>query len=129
MRVGRLLPAAGIITVLVASVARPAGAQATGSCTSTAFVTEARYQSAIAAAQRLVCDSLAPRIPGLQVAVAVDGKLVWSAGFGYADLAHHTRVTRTTMFRIGSVSKPLTSIAVAQLVFSGKLDLDAPVQR
>ena len=129
MPVRRLLPAAGIITVLVASVARPAAAQASGSCTTTAFVAEARYQAAIATAQRLVCDSLAPKIPGLQVAVVVDGKLVWSAAFGYADLAHHTRVTRTTMFRIGSVSKPLTSIAVAQLVFSGKLDLDAPVQR
>ena len=33
------------------------------------------------------------------------------------------------MFRIGSVSKPLTAIAVAQLVQQGKLDLDAPVQR
>jgi serine beta-lactamase-like protein LACTB, mitochondrial len=38
-------------------------------------------------------------------------------------------VTQTTMFRIGSVSKTLTSIAVAQLVQQGKLDLDAPVQR
>jgi CubicO group peptidase (beta-lactamase class C family) len=125
----RLLPAAGIITVLVASVARPAAAQATGSCTTTSFVAETRYQAAIAAAQRLVCDSLAPKIPGLQVAVAVDGKLVWSAAFGYADVAHHSRVTRTTMFRIGSVSKPFTAIAVAQLVLGGKLDLDAPVQR
>jgi CubicO group peptidase (beta-lactamase class C family) len=129
MRVRRLLPAAGIITVLVASVARPAAAQATGSCATTAFVAEARYQAAIAAAQRLVCDSLAPKIPGLQVAVAVDGKLAWSAAFGYADVARHSRVTRTTMFRIGSVSKPFTSIAVAQLVLGGKLDLDAPVQR
>jgi CubicO group peptidase (beta-lactamase class C family) len=129
MRVRRLLPVAGIITVLVASVARPAAAQATGSCTTTAFVAETRYQAAIAAAQRLVCDSLAPKIPGLQVAVAVDGKLVWSAAFGYADVARHSRVTRTTMFRIGSVSKPFTSIAVAQLVLGGKLDLDAPVQR
>jgi serine beta-lactamase-like protein LACTB len=125
----RLLLAAGIITVLVASVARPAAAQATGSCTTTAFVAETRYQAAIAAAQRLVCDSLAPKIPGLQVAVAVEGKLVWSAAFGYADLARHSRVTRTTMFRIGSVSKPFTAIAVAQLVLGGKLDLDAPVQR
>jgi CubicO group peptidase (beta-lactamase class C family) len=129
MRVRRLLPAAGIITVLVGSVARPAAAQATGSCTTTAFVAEARYQAAIAAAQQLVCDSLAPKIPGLQVAVAVDGKLVWSAAFGYADVARHSRVTRTTMFRIGSVSKPFTAIAVAQLVLGGKLDLDVPVQR
>ena len=129
MRVRRLLTAAGIITVLVAPVARPAAAQATSSCTATAFVAAARYQAAIAAAQRIVCDSLARKIPGLQVAVAVDGKLVWSAAFGYADVAHHTRVTRTTMFRIGSVSKPLTATAVVQLVLGGKLDLDAPVQR
>jgi serine beta-lactamase-like protein LACTB, mitochondrial len=129
MRVRRLLPAAGIITVLVGSVTRPVAAQATGSCTTSAFVAEARYQAAIAAAQRMVCDSIAPKIPGLQVAVAVDGKLVWSAAFGYANLARHARVTRTTMFRIGSVSKTLTSIAVAQLVQQGKLDLDAPVQR
>jgi serine beta-lactamase-like protein LACTB, mitochondrial len=129
MRVRRLLPAAGIIAVLVAPVAQPAAAQATGSCTTTAFVAEARYRAAIAAAQRLVCDSLTPKIPGLQVAVAIDGKLVWSEAFGYADIARHARVTRTTMFRIGSVSKPLTSVAVAQLVLGGKLDLDAPVQR
>ncbi|HKE89219.1 MAG TPA: serine hydrolase domain-containing protein [Gemmatimonadales bacterium] len=75
-----------------------------------------------------MCDSLAPKIPGLQVAVAVDGQLVWSAAFGYADVARHARVTRTTMFRIGSVSKPLTSTAVVQLVVGGKVDLDAPVQ-
>ena len=129
MRRARLLPAAGIVTVLGGVVGRPAHGQATASCTTSAFVAEAGYQAAIAAAQRIICDSLAPKIPGLQVAVAVDGKLVWSAAFGYADIAHQTRVTRTTMFRIGSVSKPLTSIAVAQLVLGGKLDLDAPVQR
>jgi CubicO group peptidase (beta-lactamase class C family) len=130
MRVTRLLPAAGIITVLVRPVA-PLAAQASGSCavTATTLVAAARYLPAITAARRIICDSLAPRIPGVQVAVAVDGKLVWSEAFGTADLARHAPVTRTTMFRIGSVSKPLTSIAVAQLVQQGKLDLDAPVQR
>jgi len=131
MRVRRLLPAAGIITVVLGSVVQLGAAQGTGSCstTATAMVAEVRYLPAINAARRLVCDSLASKIPGLQVAVAVDGKLVWSEAFGYADLARHAPVTRTTMFRIGSVSKPLTSIAVAQLVLGGKLDLDAPVQR
>lgn len=131
MRVTRLLHTAGIITVALASVAHSAAAQGSGSCstTATAMVAEMRYLAAINAARQLVCDSLVPKIPGLQVAVAVDGKLVWSEAFGYADLARHTRVTRTTMFRIGSVSKPLTATAVAQLVQQGKLDLDAPVQR
>src|SRR6266849_3757702 len=104
-------------------------AQGVPACIVTVAQAEARYRTAIDAARRLVCDSLAPRIPGLQVAVAVDGKLVWSAAFGYADLARHAWVTRTTMFRIGSVSKPLTAVALAQLVEQGTLDLDAPVQR
>lgn len=129
MGMRRLPGAGGIITVLLGLVPRPAGAQDTGPCPATTFVAESAYRAAIAAAQRLVCDSLAPRMPGLQVAVAVDGRLVWSAAVGYADLTHHVRVSRTSMFRIGSVSKTLTSIAVAQLVAGGALDLDAPVQR
>jgi serine beta-lactamase-like protein LACTB, mitochondrial len=131
MCVTRLLRTAGIITVALGSVAHIAAAQDRGSCstTATAMVAEVRYLAAINAARQLVCDSLLPKIPGLQLAVAVDGKLVWSEAFGYADLARHTRVTSTTMFRIGSVSKPLTATAVAQLVQQGKLDLDAPVQR
>src|SRR6266576_1390468 len=61
--------------------------------------------------------------------VAVDGKLVWSEAFGYADLDAKRPATTATQFRIGSVSKPLTADAVAQLYEAGKLDLDAPVQR
>ena len=117
------------LSVVVFLGAGGIAAQGVPSCTVSVARAEARYRAAIDAAHRLVCDSLAPRIPGLQVAVAVDGKLVWSAAFGYADLARHARVTRTTMFRIGSVSKPLRSVALAQLVEQGKLDLDVPVQR
>jgi CubicO group peptidase (beta-lactamase class C family) len=61
--------------------------------------------------------------------VAVDGQIVWSEAFGYADLEAKRQATPATQFRIGSVSKPLTAFAVAQLYESRKLDLDAPVQR
>src|SRR5437667_4791868 len=87
------------------------------------------YAATVARAHALVCDKLAGRIAGLQVAVGVDGKLVWSEGFGYADLARKVPVTAETQFRIGSVSKPLTATAVALLYEQGKLDLDTPVQR
>ena len=87
------------------------------------------YGAAVARARALVCDSLASRIPGLQVAVAIDGRVVWVEAFGWADRERRRQVNGTTMFRIGSVSKPLTADAVAQLVAQGKLDLDAPVQR
>lgn len=63
------------------------------------------------------------------MAVAVDGKLVYSEGFGYADLEERAPVWPTTKFRIGSISKPLTAIALMQLVEAGKIDLDAPVQK
>ncbi|HTP69946.1 MAG TPA: serine hydrolase domain-containing protein [Dongiaceae bacterium] len=67
--------------------------------------------------------------PGLALAVAIDGKLVYSEGFGYADLEERVPVWPTTKFRIGSISKPLTAVGLMRLVEAGKVDLDAPVQK
>ena len=89
----------------------------------------AEYTTAADQARQLACQRLAGRIPGFQIAVAVHGRLVWSEGFGYADLERHAPITAETQFRIGSVSKPLTADAVVQLVDAHRLDLDAPVQR
>src|SRR6266581_118009 len=89
----------------------------------------AAYRETVTRMRTLVCERLSSHIPGVQVAVAIDGTLVWSEGFGYADAARKRPVTRATQFRIGSVSKPLTAAAVALLYEQGKLDLDAPVQR
>jgi serine beta-lactamase-like protein LACTB len=72
---------------------------------------------------------LARGIPGLAVAVAVDGHLVYAEGFGYADLEERVPALPTTRFRIGSISKTLTAVALMQLVEQGKVDLDAPVQK
>ena len=68
-------------------------------------------------------------IPGLSVTVAVDGKIIFSEGFGYADLEQRVPVWPTTKFRIGSVSKPLTAAALVKLGEQGKLDLDVPIQK
>ena len=89
----------------------------------------ARYESAFEAG-RAVLDSLrlAAGIPGLSIAVGIDGDVVWAEGFGLADLENRVPVTPLTKFRIGSVSKAVTSVAVGQLVESGALDLDVPVQ-
>jgi serine beta-lactamase-like protein LACTB, mitochondrial len=69
------------------------------------------------------------RPPGLSLAVAVNGEVVWAEGFGFADLEQCVPVTAKTKFRIGSVSKPLTAAAAALLYQEGKLSLDAPIQR
>jgi serine beta-lactamase-like protein LACTB, mitochondrial len=66
---------------------------------------------------------------GFAVAVAVNGKVIWTQGYGFADLEQKVPVTPETKMRIGSVSKPLTSAAVALLRERGKLDIDAPIQR
>jgi len=67
-------------------------------------------------------------LPGLSLAVAVDGKIVWAEGFGYASVERRAPVTPSTRFRAGSVSKTLTAAAVALLYDRGRIDLDAPVQ-
>jgi serine beta-lactamase-like protein LACTB, mitochondrial len=66
--------------------------------------------------------------PGVAVAVVLDGKTVWAQGFGKADLENSAPATPETLFRLASVSKPLTATAILQLVERGKLDLDAEVQ-
>lgn len=67
-------------------------------------------------------------IPGLSIAVGVQGEMVWAEGFGWADLENRVPVWPETKFRVASISKSLTAAAVGKLVEDGMLDLDAPVQ-
>ena len=63
-------------------------------------------------------------IPGGAVAVLRDGKLIYARGFGYADVENKTPVQPDALFRIASVSKPITGVAIMKLVEEGKLQLD-----
>jgi N-acyl-D-amino-acid deacylase len=67
------------------------------------------------------------RIPGAAVAVTDQGRLVYARGFGYADLAARQQVEPESLFRIASISKPITAVAVLQLIEAGKLTLDDKV--
>lgn len=64
------------------------------------------------------------RIPGMSVAVTDQSRLVFARGYGYADLATGERVQPASLFRIASISKPITAVAILQLVEQGKLQLD-----
>lgn len=87
------------------------------------------YEKAIAQSRKIIAETMAKQqIPGLSIAVSVDGKIIWSEGFGFADLENQIRVTPKTRFRIASISKPLTAAAMARVFEQGKLDLDAHVQ-
>jgi CubicO group peptidase (beta-lactamase class C family) len=69
------------------------------------------------------------RIPGLQIAVVKDGKIVLLKSLGNADIQHSVAVTNKTVFPIYSCTKAFTGVAIMQLVEQGKLDLAAPVSR
>ena len=65
--------------------------------------------------------------PAASVAVVLDDKLVWSEAFGRAALENPAPATSASVFRLGSVSKAITAVAVMQLVESGKLRLDMSI--
>jgi CubicO group peptidase (beta-lactamase class C family) len=69
-------------------------------------------------------------VAGAVVSVVKDGRLFFAKGYGYADVARHAAVNPdTTLFRVGSVTKVITWIAIMQLVEQGKLDLDGDVNQ
>ncbi|CAN5520445.1 hypothetical protein BH09CHL1_BH09CHL1_13030 [soil metagenome] len=62
-------------------------------------------------------------IPGAQLAVSKDGKLAFSRGYGYADVDAGEGVQLNSLFRIASVSKTITTVAILKLVEDGSLSL------
>ncbi|MFO0870839.1 MAG: serine hydrolase [Pirellulales bacterium] len=64
------------------------------------------------------------RVPGCAVAVSRGAELLYAQGFGWADIERREPVTPASLFRIASISKPITAVAVLRLVEEGKLRLD-----
>jgi len=69
------------------------------------------------------------RIPGVSAAIVHDQEVLWSNGYGHADLAKESPAATGTIYSICSISKLFTSIAVMQLRDAGKLRLDDPVEK
>ena len=66
------------------------------------------------------------QVPGGALAVVKDGRLVYARGYGWADRDWEIPVGPDSLFRIASISKPITAVAVLQLVEQGRLCLDEP---
>jgi CubicO group peptidase (beta-lactamase class C family) len=64
-------------------------------------------------------------VPGMAVALVVDDDIVWSAGFGVQDVQTGAAVTPASVFGIGSITKPITALAILRLRDEGMLALDA----
>jgi len=68
-------------------------------------------------------------VSGLTITVGTAEQIIWSRGFGYADLEQGVPIDPSlTKFRVGSTAKSMTAVAIGQLYESGKLDLDKPIQ-
>ncbi len=67
------------------------------------------------------------KIPGVSIAVMKDGQLLYARGYGYADSASGEKVSPSSLFRIASLSKFVTSVTIMKLAEQGKLSLDAKV--
>ncbi len=87
----------------------------------------AKINAALPVIDKLYRDYAAQRnIPGLGFGVVVDGKLVYGKGVGYADLDTKRPATAQSQFRIASMTKSLTAMAILKLRDAGKLRLDDP---
>ncbi|KAH7729385.1 Protein LACT-9 a [Aphelenchoides avenae] len=66
--------------------------------------------------------------PGLSVGVTVNSQMVWSEGFGFADVETGARCNGQSVMRIASISKPITAAIAARLIEKDQLDIDKPIQ-
>lgn len=90
----------------------------------------ARYQAVVKALEPFIAEEVqAKKLPALSIALVEDQTVVWAKGFGFADPKAKKPATAQTVYRVGSVSKLFTDIAIMQLVEKGQIDLDAPLAR
>ena len=78
--------------------------------------------------QKIISDLLSKwNIPGAAIALVKDDRLVLAQGYGQADKENNQHVTAVSLFRIASLSKPITAVTVLKLFEDGLLDLDEKV--
>ena len=91
---------------------------------------ERRYAPVVALLEEMIAREMRDKgIPALSIALVDSQRVVWARGFGWADSAKGVPATAETMYRVGSVSKLFTDLAVMQLVERGDLALDTDITR
>ena len=88
-----------------------------------------RIKNAMPVIEKMYKDfALANHFPGYAYGIVVDGELLYKGAEGYANLEEKIPATTSSMFRVASMSKSFTSLAVLHLRDAGKLKLDDPVE-
>ncbi len=91
--------------------------------------TSDQYSKEVIKADQLISNVLnANNLPGISVTILKDGNMVYSKGFGYADIEEKRKISPSnTRFRIGSFSKTLATSALMKLVEGNKINLDSSI--
>jgi CubicO group peptidase (beta-lactamase class C family) len=127
---GGILLFVGALWTYVIATATPLYENLQGVPATAGAIAAPRWATAVEASREIVRDGLVSQnVPGVSVAVGVDNELIWTEGFGWADLDSHTPVSPTTRFRIGTSSKALTSAGVGLLVQGGRMQFDDDVRK
>jgi serine beta-lactamase-like protein LACTB len=133
--VGIVLTVGGLLAVIVglptymSATATPLHPQPQSAPSVTQSEPSPQWSQSAGRARQIMRTGLAEQnLPGLSVAVGVDGDIVWAEGFGWADVEKRVPVTPDTRFRIGTASKVLTSAAVGVLLEKDRLKLDDEIQ-
>ena len=91
-------------------------------------VAPARADEKFASYDRLMSEFMKEhQVPGASIAVTNRGRVVFARGYGYSDVSAKEVVKPTSLFRIASISKPITAVAILQLIEQKKLTLDDKV--
>lgn len=97
-------------------------------CESKVFIENKAFSSQIKQARDSVSNLKQKfKIPGLSICIAKDNEIIWYEGFGCSDVANRQPVDSTSLFRVGSISKSMSAIALLKLVSDGKITLDQEV--
>ena len=90
----------------------------------------AKWSAAAERARQIARTSIAENnLAGLSVAVGIDGEIVWTEGFGFADIETRSPVTPNHRFRTGTAAIVFTSAAIGLLYDEGRVQLDEEIQK
>lgn len=118
-----------VVTVLVL-MAVPGASDQGGETNAKSVESISEVRAALALVDQLLADTIKERnLPGLSAGVVYDQELIWSKGYGYADLERGLPADADSLYEIGSITKLFNATMLMQLRDAGKLDLDDPIEK